>query len=200
MNPLRLHRARQIIAENAALVDRICADCHLPPACLKAVMMMEIPSINFSDSVADVVVGLNWFRFSLFHSFHPDRHTRNPFRKYDSSTGCGQIFAQVAIEAILFGKQLGLPIPSGLPEALSPTRPEDLQLVWRRLHSDRAFNLSCAALNLLHAAFQMTGRVDFGSFSPEEVKLVFSRYNGNVKHITAYGEQAYLYYLEFSGA
>ena len=31
----------------------------------------------------------------------------------------------------------------------------------------------------------------------EELKLCFSRYNGNVRKVTAYGEQAFLYYLEY---
>ncbi|MBR2703373.1 MAG: hypothetical protein IKE47_04335, partial [Oscillospiraceae bacterium] len=59
------------------------------------------------------------------------------------------------------------------------------------------FNLKCSALNLLHAAFQMTGRVDFGQYTEEELKLIFTRYNGNVKQISAYGEKAYRYYLNF---
>ena len=200
MKQSREKRARQIIAEHTPLIDSLCTAYALPPACLKAVLLMEIPALNLADHLADTVVGLNWLRFSLFHSFRMERHAHNPLLKYDSSTGYGQIFSQVAIEAILFGRRMGLPDLSGLPGTLSPDRPEDLQLVWKRLHTDKAFNLSCSALNLLHAAFQMTGRLDVSHFRPEELKLMFSRYNGNVKQITAYGEQAYRYYLEYSGA
>ncbi len=197
-NQLRVNRARTIISENETLIRGVCADYRLPPAYLQSVLMMEIPSLNFSDSLADAVVRLNWARYSVTRSFCLDRHTRNPLRKYDSSTGYGQIFSQVAIEAILFGKTTGLPNP-GIDGALSPENPEDLKRVWYRLNTDLRFNLSCSALNILHAAHQMTGRLDFAGYSPEETKLIFSRYNGNVRHITAYGEQAYRHYLEYGG-
>ena len=46
----------------------------------------------------------------------------------------------------------------------------------------------------------MTGRIEFDGYSPEEIKLIFSRYNGNVRHITAYGEKAYAYFVGLSEA
>ena len=95
-------RAQKIIDQNSALIESICASYHLPSACLKAILRMELPEINMLDELADIVVAFNWVRYSLFGTFDLDRHTRNPLRKYDSSTGYGQIFAQVAIEAILF--------------------------------------------------------------------------------------------------
>ena len=70
--------------------------------------------------------------------------------------------------------------------------------MWRKLKHDTVFNLSCAALNILHCAWQMTGRIDFDSYSPQEIKLIFTRYNADVKHVTAYGEEAYARYLRFS--
>ena len=191
-------RAREIIAENRECIDRACAPCGLPPACLKAVLLKEIPELSFGDTAADLIVSLNWIRYSLFHIFTPERHTRNPLRNFDSSTGYAQIFGRVAIEAVNFARERGISCPPGIPEELSPSDPDDLKMVWGRLHRDTQFNLSCAALNLVHAAFQMTGRTDFGSFGPEELKLVFSRYNGNVRRITRYGEEAYAYYLAYS--
>ena len=41
----------------------------------------------------------------------------------------------------------------------------------------------------------MTGRIDFEHYTPEEMKLIFTRYNGNLKQISPYGEKAYQYYL-----
>lgn len=188
--------ARKIVAENAALIENICAPYHLPSACLKAILLMEIPQIDLKDLIADVTVNLNWQRYSLTKRYSPDRHTRNPFRKFDSSTGFGQIFAQVAIDAILFAESMGLPVFLGISGELFPFRPEDVKRVWKRLKHDKVFNLSCSALNLLHAAFQMTGRIDFENYTDEELKLIFSRYNGNVRTISAYGEKAFQYYKE----
>ena len=137
-----------------------------------------------------------WIWHSLFHRFTLDRHTRNPFRKFDSSTGYGQIFAQVAIEAILFARDQRIPLFTGTKDDLYPLNPDDLREVWKRLHSDRVFNLSCAALNIIHAAYQKTGRIDFDGYSETEIKMIFTRYNGNVKKISEYGERAYRYYRQ----
>ena len=189
-------KSEEIIRKNSALIDSICSSYRLPASYLKAILRMELPEINLLDILADGLVRFNWLRYDLFHSFELERHARNPLRKFDSSTGYGQIFSQVAIEAILFAKSEGIPLYLGISGELFPFNPDDLKRIWKRLHSDRVFNLSCAALNIVHTAFQMTGRTDFESFSDEEVKMIFSRYNGNAQKISAYGEQAFQYYLE----
>ncbi len=196
---LKLYSRRKtdlIIEQNSALIDSICASYRLPPSYLKAILMMELPEINLFDVLADGLVGINWLRYDLFHSFRLDRHTHNPLRKFDSSTGYGQIFSQVAIEAILFAESKGMPLFLGICGDLYPFNPDDLKRVWKRLHADRVFNLSCAALNLIHAAYEKTGQLDFGSYSEDEKKMIFTRYNGNAQRISAYGERAYRYYLE----
>lgn len=71
-------------------------------------------------------------------------------------------------------------------------------MIWTRLNTDTKFNLELAALNLLAAAEEMTGRIDFGGYSADELKLVLTRYNADVKHITAYGEAAYQHYLRYN--
>ena len=164
--------ARKIIDQNSALIDSICNSYHLPSAYLNAILRMELPELNLFDKLADVLVAFNWARYKLFGTFDLERHTRNPLKKFDSSTGYAQIFAQVAINA-------------------------DLKLTWTRLHRDKVFNLSCAALNLIHAAFERTGRIDFGGYNEREIKMILSRYNGNAELISPYGEKAYLYYLEY---
>jgi len=178
-------------------IGRICAECSLPPACLKSVLMMELTRMDILDPLADTVVAVNWLGAPLLGS---SPNTDSPLQKLDSSTGYGQIFSRVAIEAILFAREHGIPcaVLQDLPPALSPDNPGDLRLVWHRLRRDRVFNLSCAALNLLHCAWQMTGRLAFESYSPQEMKLIFTRYNADVKQITRYGEEAYAWYLRFS--
>ena len=191
------NRTKKLIDQNSALIENICASYHLPPAYLKAVLRMELPEINVFDALADVLVALNWGRYSLFGSFDLERHTRNPLRKFDSSTGYGQIFAQVAIEAILFAQSRKIPLFLGVSDELFPFRPNDLKRIWARLHHDKVFNLSCAALNIIHAAFEMTGRIDFEGYNEREIKMTLSRYNGNAQIISPYGEKAYLFYLEY---
>ena len=192
-------KVQKFIRDNHELIGRVCASCQLPPAYLEAVLLSEMPEIDLFDYLADTAVALNWLRYALFGSYQPERHTRNPLRKFDSSTGYGQIFSRVAIEALLFAQSRGIPAGKCITGELSAENPDDLRRVWFRLHYDKAFNLTCAALNLVSAAAQMTGRIGFEEYTPEEVKLIFSRYNGNVRHITAYGEKAYTYFLSYAG-
>ena len=189
--------ARKIIDQNSALIDSICNSYHLPSAYLNAILRMELPELNLFDKLADALVAFNWVRYKLFGTFDLERHTRNPLKKFDSSTGYAQIFAQVAINAILFAQSQDIPVFLGIPGELFPFRPDDLKLTWTRLHRDKVFNLSCAALNIIHAAFEMTGRIDFGGYNEREIKMILSRYNGNAELISPYGEKAYLYYLEY---
>ena len=169
-------------------------------AVIKAVLYKEITDIDVFDPLADAIVAFNWQRVHLLNHLPDLEGSQNKssfFRKFDSSTGYGQIFSRVAIEAILFARSRGIPVDVGITGELSPVRPEDLRRVWLHLNCEPVFNLKCSALNLLHAAFQMTGRVDFGQYTEEELKLIFTRYNGNVKQISAYGEKAYRYYLNY---
>ena len=190
-------QALQVLERCGGDIDRICAECGLPPACLKAVLMMELTRMDILDPLADTVVAVNWLGAPLLH---PAPDSGNPLQKFDSSTGYGQIFSRVAIEAIRFAGEHGITYAAlaGLKPELSPDNQEDLRLVWRRLKRDQVFNLSCSALNLLHCAWQMTGRLDFGSYSPQELKLIFTRYNADVKQVTQYGEAAYAWYLRFA--
>ena len=43
----------------------------------------------------------------------------------------------------------------------------------------------------------MNGRSDVLSFSPEEIKRTFTRYNADVRSITQYGEKTFEYEREF---
>ena len=47
-------------------------------------------------------------------------------------------------------------------------------------------------------AEEMTSRIDFSGFTPGKLKLILSRYNGKVKQITDYGEEAYGHYLRYN--
>ena len=76
--------------------------------------------------------------------------------------------------------------------------PEDIRLVWKKLKDDERFNIEVCAINLRLCAAEMTGRTDFSSFSDEETKLALTRYNANVRHVTAYGEDAFRLMQMFS--
>lgn len=155
----------------------------VPKACMQAVLYQELSGMDWLDPLADLAVACYWRTQPIW-----DRLSLPA--KRDSSTGYGQIFAATAIQAIRFAEDRGLP---DLPADRS------MPLIWRRLRRDRHFNIQCVALCLLYAAEEMTGRTDFASFSPEDLQLVFTRYNASTKKITPYGLAAYNSYQTFQG-
>ena len=197
-------RTERIITNLDNDITLICRTLHLPTAALKAVLYKEITEIDLFDSLADVVVAINLQRTRLLQTLPESFSSRQKplvYRKFDSSTGYGQIFARTAILAIRFASERGILSTAalGLEEGrvLSPDSPSDRAEIWRKLHNDRTFNLFCTALNLIYASWEMTGKTDFENFTPEETKLVFTRYNADVRHITLYGEITYRYYLHY---
>ena len=204
-------RIEKIIAEETGWIRRLEEMYGLPGAYLQAVLFREMMETDMMDMLADLAVKCYWARYDLL-SWCCRVFKRPPLRRFpvgllkkrDSSTGYAQIFAYVAIRAMRFALQKGLelsPAAFGFPEDHVPDEkdPADLGRVWRRLNGDPGFNLRMAALILISATEEMTGRMDFSSYSPEEIQLIFTRYNANVRAVTAYGRETYQYYLAFSG-
>ena len=181
-------RTEEIIASLYPLLDQIEKDYSVPAACMKAVLYREMTEIDLFDAAADLAVRLGWLGRLI--------------GKNDSSTGYAQIFASVAARALRFAEERGIETAEGLglKRSPSPEDPGDLREIWLRLNRDREFNLRLAALNLLSAAEEVTGRIDFSSYSPEEIQRIYTRYNGTVPHITPYGEEAYRHYLRYAAS
>ena len=184
--------AEEIIARCAPQINEITSRFAFPAACLKAILFQEITGIDLFDPLVDLLVQWNQRR---------GRTGPGPLQRSDSSTGYAQIFAFVAINAVNFAADRGIASYAdlGLPanHRLDPAAAPDIRLVWEKLHRDTAFNLTAAALNLLSAAEEKTGRIDFPSYSPEELKRIFTRYNGTIPHVTPYGEAVYQHYLRY---
>ena len=164
---LKLYSARaaeRIIRRLDAPIQDISARYALPAPVLQAVLYQEITQIDLLDMLADGLTALNLLRLAGRAKLPKGRGV---FHKYDCSTGFAQIFARVGIEAVNFAldNRLTSAEALGLPaRRLDAAKPRDLRLVWRKLHREPAFNLELAALNLLAAAEEKTGRIDFASF------------------------------------
>ena len=210
-------RARRIIARQDSWIQSLSRRYMLPAACLQAILEMEIAGIDLLDVLADLAVEFYWARYALRRRLQRLGLVRSAlpllrrgvFGKRDSSTGYAQIFAYVGINAVNFAldgryadaETLGLAaLGLGTACCLDPDDPDTLCRVWHALHRNRRFNLELAALNLLAAAEEMTGRVDFAHYSDREMMLVLTRYNAKVKTVTPYGREAYACYLRYSAA
>ena len=168
------NRAERILRSLDSDIEEICSMVHLPSAVLKAVLYKEITDIDFFDPLADAIVAFNWQRVHLLNHLPDLEGKQNKsgfFRKFDSSTGYGQIFARTAILAIRFATTHGIitteTLGLGMGQTFSPDSPADVFEIWKKLHRERSFNLACSALNLLFAAWEMNGRIT--NLAPTEV-------------------------------
>lgn len=204
-------RAERIVSDHALELRELSGRYGIPAAYIMAVLRKEIAEIDILDPLADLAVRFYWLRYSLrrflkkhglVRSAEPLLR-RGPFGKRDSSTGFGQIFAFVAINAINYALDRGLDTPDGLgvpsDRRLRPDDPEDLRCMWLRLQRDRSFNAQASILNLISAAEEMNAHTDFARYTPEEIQRTLTRYNANVRTVTAYGRDAYRYYLAYAG-
>ena len=178
-------RTERLINKHADWIGEAASRFHVPAAALKAVLYREMTGIDLLDPLADLAA-MTGFK-----------------GKHDSSVGYGQIFGYVGINAVNFAVSQGIAgyADFGLPEGrvLDPGRREDVKLLWRVLLRDRKKNIGIMALNLRLCAQEMTGTADFDRLTAEELKLTFTRYNADVKKVTAYGEEVFGLFLRFGG-
>ncbi len=178
-------KTERFLRKYSGWIREVAGKYGVPAAAIQAVIRREMPEIDLMDAAADLVVLIGCFR------------------KKDSSTGPMQIFGRVGLEAVNFAVDRGLAAYDdlGIETAgrLDPSSRKDVRRIWKMLFFSPKANIEIAALNLISAADEMTGRTGFRELSEEEMKLVFTRYNANTGKITPYGEQTYRYYLKYGG-
>ena len=190
-------------------IEEVAGTLRLPAPCIRAVLRREMGEMDVLDPAADGAAWFYWLRYRMRKGLCRLGLAKNPLPlvrkgplgKRDSSTGFGQIFAYVAINAANYGVARGLTTYGelDLPEGgVRPDDPEALCTMWHRLRRDTRYNIALSALNLVSAAEEMNGHTDFAAYTPEEFQLAFTRYNANVRHITRYGTAVYDLYLRQS--
>ena len=192
-------RAEQAIERETPFIRETAKKYGVPVSWIKGILLKEMTELNLMDLLADLAVRFYYFRYHLFGC---EPKSKGAFLgKNDSSTGWGQIYAFCAIDSLNFAADRGIARYEdfGLnpDRRLDKARPDDRWLIWKRLHGDRHFNIEMCALTLRSCAEERTGKQASPDFSPEEIKQTFTRYNGNVPHITRYAEQAYQFYQEY---
>lgn len=184
-NLISPRRAMRILGRYDGWVSSVARRYGVPAAAVKAILYQEMTMIDLMDLVADFVVWTN-----LFH-------------KKDSSTGYAQVFGYVGLNAANYAIDHDLATYESLglssPHRLDSRNGKDVRLVWRKLHGDAKANIELATLNLVVAADEVVGHTDFDVMTAEEMKLVLTRYNQDVRRVTPYGERAYRRYREFLG-
>ncbi len=179
-------RAERILEKYAPWLRTVSNKYAVPVPVIKAVLYQEMTDIDILDAAADLAV---WTGL---------------FPKKDSSTGYAQIFGYVAVNAVNFAVDRGLTdyAALGIPSdhRLNSADKKDVRMLWKLLRRDRRLNMEAAALNILSAAEEMTGRRDFSSFSDRELQLIFTRYNADIRRVSPYGQRVYSHYLRYKNA
>ncbi len=192
-------RAEQAIERETPFIRETAEKYGVPVSWIKGILLQEMTELNMIDPLADLAVQFYYFRYHLFGRVPKSKGAF--LGKNDSSTGWGQIYAFCAIDSLNFAAERGIARYEDF--GLNPDRrldkaePDDRWLIWKRLHRDRHFNIEMCALTLRSCAEERTGKQASPNFSPEEIKQTFTRYNGNVPHISNYAEQAYRFYQEY---
>ena len=191
--------AKKTIDRESDWICRVAEEFSVPASWIRAILLKEMTELNLMDLVADLAVRFYYLRFRLL-----GREPKSSGRflgKKDSSTGWAQIYAFVAIRALNFAADRAIADYTALgfdpSHRLDEANPRDRWQVWERLNTDRRFNIAMCALNLLSCAHERTGRTDVRSFTPDEIKLTFTRYNGTVPTVTPCAESVYRYYEQY---
>ena len=173
-------KARKVIESYGSWIATVSGRYGVPMEVIKAMLFQEMTQIDAMDPIADLAV-----RTGLTS-------------KKDSSTGFAQIFGYVGLVAVNYAVDHELATYESLgiksDHRLDVNDERDVRLVWKLLNSNPRANIEIATINLLVAAEEMVGHTDFSEFGEQDMKLVFTRYNASVQHVTPYGEQAYQYY------
>lgn len=112
----------------------------------------------------------------------------------DSSTGVGQIFAWVAINARNWAINQNY-LDDTIRDA---NNKDDINEIWHKLHIDRAFNIETCAYVLKWGAVVEKGYPsNMLNYTESQVKGTIARYNGTNESATKYGERNYTIYQAF---
>ncbi|GAA4313727.1 DUF1906 domain-containing protein [Streptomyces venetus] len=100
----------------------------------------------------------------------------------DCSTGWGQIFAWVTIDARNYCREQG--IING-----SPLTNDDIPTVWKQLNEDPTYNIRSVAYLTLYNAHQIGAPRPSLTTSPAQTQALLARYNGTGEDAAKYGRE-----------
>ena len=147
----------------------------IPKSFVQSLLMRELWCVNESDDIADSAVESGLID--------------------DSSTGYGQIFAKTAIGALNNANELG--INTGM-SSMDESSEEDLSTMWNSLHNDQDFNIRMVYYEVLNCANKtLQPNIYLWDYSENQIKAIFTRYNGTNEDAVQYGNEVYEYYLIF---
>lgn len=176
----------------------------VPKEFVQTLLLRELWCLNPLDAVADEAVQAYfawkteyeyWSNMPTWQQAVISPPTAPTYMQEDSSTGIGQMFAWVAINAH------NLTIDKGLITGTYYNANDwhDCEYIWNKLHNDDAFAIKMTTLEMYHCADYAGGGVCGSLFHCTEfqIKAILSRYNGTGTDAHDYGNECYKYYKIF---
>ena len=192
-----------IVLEHDDVITEIANAYNINKAFIQTILFRELWCLNQADILGDNLVESYfswkdacefWENQNDIYKATVDYPTPPIIQKEDSSVGLGQIFARVAIKA--YNEAIDRGTISGTKKDKDNWK--DCKEVWFNLRDDNEYNIRMSSLNILSCVDEFGFDNNYLSYTPDQCKLVFTRYNANQHTINDYAEACYTYYQIFT--
>lgn len=174
----------------------------VPKELVQTLLLRELWCVDLTDTVADEAVKAyfrwkeeceNWSNLSLAEQLFIPFPEAPLVMREDCSTGLGQMFAWVAIDANNLARNKGF-IST---RAYNKDDWHDCKEVWFSLHNNDTFAIKMTTLEMYHCADYAGVCGSLFHCTESQIKAILARYNGTGSDATNYGNECYEYYKIF---
>lgn len=202
---LSLHTTTEcvdIVLKYDSIITEYCNKYCVPKEFVQTLLLRELWCVDLTDEAADkaVIAYFGWKVEYEYWSQMPDWQkifismpSAPMVMKEDSSTGIGQMFASVAINAH------NLAISKGLinENCYNANDWHDCAYVWNKLHDEDEFAIKMTTLEMHHCADCVCVCGSLFDCTDSQIKAILARYNGTGSEAASYGDACYKYYKIF---
>ena len=191
-----------IILNYDSTITSYCNMYCVPKELVQTLLLRELWCVDSIDTVADEAVKAyfrwkeeceNWSKLSFAEQLIIPYPEAPLVMREDCSTGLGQMFAWVAIDANNLARNKGL-IST---RAYNKDDWHDCREVWFNLHNNDTFAIKMTTLEMYHCADYAGICGSLFHCKEAQIKAILSRYNGTGTAAQNYGNECYEYYKIF---
>ena len=191
-----------IILNYDSTITSYCNQYCVPKELVQTLLLRELWCVDTTDTVSDQAVQA-YFAWKTEYEYWSTMPTWQQaiisppaapvYMQEDSSTGIGQMFAWVAIDANNLARSKGLITT----RAYNKDDWHDCREVWFNLHNNDSFAIKMTTLEMYHCADYAGVYGSLFHCTESQIKAILARYNGTGSDATDYGNECYEYYKIF---